>query len=548
MRKTHRYSLSIVFAVFFSGITAAQNAAEFPDTEAWQHRIGQVAFIHTDQFDSRSILLRDTITLAVIVAIDGRVESARALEGPKEFYAEAETLERKQQFKPFEKNGVPVRAAIKDYVRIAPPEQWSAQRVPFPEIKDWNSLRMTLSRTACYGTCPAYSVEVRGDGAVTYRGKGFVLITGEHHSRISKDTVQELFAKFRKADFFSLKDEYRAGITDNPTETTSIEFDGRKKQVIDYVGHYVGMPDVVGELEQSFDQLAETDKWIRETSETWPSLLEEHWNFKAKTEDNSELFASVVSRGSAELIDRFVAAGAPAVAISKSIYGLQSPLQSAAAKGNLDLVRRMLETHESIPASVLFQTLRAATQSGNLQLVLLLIEKGADVNGSPADPKDLGTVLMAAVQSGKADVVKEILLHRPDVNAAYYGGQTALTMALQRGSDHDYAPTIVKSLISNGANVSQTDEQGRTPIFAACNMPQAVRLLLAAGADVNARDKAGQTPLINCSYRKDFVAAMLEAGADPSLRDSHGETALDRARQMSSKDAAELIEAALKPK
>jgi len=71
-------------------------------------------------------------------------------------------------------------------------------------------------------------------------------------------------------------------------------------------------------------------------------------------------------------------------------------------------------------------------------------------------------------------------------------------------------------------------------------------LLVAAGANVNARDKADQTPLMNCSYRKDFLAAMLEAGADPSLRDRYGETALDRARRMSSKDAAEMIEEALK--
>jgi ankyrin repeat protein len=223
-------------------------------------------------------------------------------------------------------------------------------------------------------------------------------------------------------------------------------------------------------------------------------------------------------------------------------------LETAAAKGNLDLVRRMLDTRENVPAPVMFQTLRAAAQSGNLELVLFLIEKGADVNGSPADAKDFVTVLMAAVQSGKADVVKEILLHRPDVNATGNGGPTSLTTALQRGSDRDYAPTIVESLIAYGANVSQTDEQGRTPLFAACNTPQAVRLLVAAGADVNARDKAGQTPLMNCSYKKDFVAAMLEAGADPSLRDFRGETALDRARRMSSKDAAELIEAALKTK
>ena len=542
-----RDPLAVAFVIFIAAMGAAQQTpVEFPDTEALQHRVGHPAFIHTEHFDNRSIFVHDSITLSVIVSTDGHVESARSIEGPQEFYAEAETLERSQQFKPFEKNGVPVRAAIKDFVHLAPPEERLGQQVPFPEIKDWNSLRMTLSRTTCFGSCPGYSVEVRGDGTVTYHGKMFVLITGEHHSRISKKRVEELFANFREADYFSLKDQYRAGITDNPTETTFIEFDGRKKQVIDYVGRYVGMPDVVGELEQAFDQLAGTDKWIKETTETWPSLVAEHWDFKAKTAENAELFASVVSRGSNELVDQFVAAGAPPAAMSTSVYGRRSPLESAAARGNLDLVRRILSAHDDVPAPVMFQTLRAAAASGNLDLVRLLIKRGADVNGSPADPKDHGTVLMSATQSGKADVVKEVLLHRPDVNARSYGDQTALTTALQRGSDTNYSPAIVESLISYGADVSQTDEQGRTPLFAACSTPQAVKLLVAAGANVNARDKADQTALMNCAYRKDFVAAMLEAGADPSLRDRYGETALDRARRMSSKDAAEMIEAALK--
>src|SRR5215467_9823862 len=164
---------------------------------------------------------------------------------------------------------------------------------------------MTLSRTSCFGSCPSYSVEVQGDGAVTYRGNGNVLITGEHHSRISRKQVEQLLARFRQADYFSLKDQYTASITDNPTHTTAIEFDGLKKQVKDYVGIYEGMPDVVSELEIAFDQLSGTEKWIKGTSETLPSLAAEHWDFSANTSENAALFANVVSSGSKDLIDRF---------------------------------------------------------------------------------------------------------------------------------------------------------------------------------------------------------------------------------------------------
>jgi ankyrin repeat protein len=541
--------LAAILATTAPGYKAeAQTPIEFSDADVWRHRVSPVKFIHTDHFDRRTLFLHDTITLEITVGTDGVVESAHAVNGPKEFFAEAETMERSQRFKPFERDGIPVRATVIDYVRLAPPEQWAPQRTPFPKIKDWASLRMTLSRTTCFGTCASYSVEVRGDGEVTYHGNAFVLVTGEHHSRISRKHVEQLFAKFRQADYFSLKDEYKAPITDNPTETTSIEYDGLKKQVKDYAGSYEGMPDVVGNLENAFDELSGSEKWIKETSETWPSLIAEHWDFRANTNENAELFANVASSGSKELVERFMNAGAPAWGMSKPGHGQRSALESAAARQDVDLVRRVLEKENNIPPAVLFQALRAAARSGNLDLVRLLIEHGADVNGSPADSRDLETVLMAAAQSGKADVVDEILLHHPDVNAKAFAGQTALVLFLQHGGRTEDTEHIAKALVSHGARLDQVDEMGRTPLIAACMTPRALKVLVASGADVNARDGSGLTPLMHCSYMKDAVEALLEAGADPSLQDRNGMTAAQRARNLGSKETADLIDAAIKKK
>jgi cytohesin len=308
------------------------------------------------------------------------------------------------------------------------------------------------------------------------------------------------------------------------------------------------MPDAVGDLETEIDRIAGTQNWIKETPETLPALLAEHWNFKANTEENAALFANVIAQGSPELISQFMKGGAPALTITKSRLGTRSALEGAALKGNLDLVRQMLKGQDNLPEAVLFQALRAGAQSGNLDLVRFLIEQGADVNGKPADPQDQQTVLMSAVQSAKPEVVEEILLHNPDVNAKYYGGFTALTMFLQNGGNQAGAGDILKALIAHGANVSLRDEQGTTPIFHACMMPSAVGILVGAGADPNARDNSGQTALLRCVYNKDFVAALLQAGADPSIADRYGRTPLDAARSMSSKDSAALLEAALKGK
>ena len=169
---------------------------------------------------------------------------------------------------------------------------------------------MSLRRTLCLGSCPTYSVEIQGSGDVTYRGEENVLETGEHHATISRVVVSKLLQAFRDADYFSLKDGYSQRVTDCSTYTTSIEFDGYKKSVRDYVGAALGMPDVVTELEDKIDELGGTEKWLHETSVTWPALLAEHWNFRAATEDNRTLFASVAKRGSEELIKNFLVTGA----------------------------------------------------------------------------------------------------------------------------------------------------------------------------------------------------------------------------------------------
>ncbi len=185
----------------------------------------------------------------------------------------------------------------------------------FPEIKDWNSLRMGLKRGDCFGSCPEYSVEVHGDGTVEFDGEANVLIPGRHHAQISKQLVRDLLAYFEDAAFFSLNNRYVAMITDHPTYTTSIEFDGQGKSVEDYVGEAVGMPKSVEEIERAVDEFAGTEKWVKGNDQTGPALLAEKWDFRADTEENHILFASVAAHGSKELIQFFIAHGASASAM-----------------------------------------------------------------------------------------------------------------------------------------------------------------------------------------------------------------------------------------
>jgi hypothetical protein len=146
-----------------------------------------------------------------------------------------------------------------------PPE--GVRGAPAPALAPFPSTRgkpvvISLERTACFGRCPIYRVEIRGDGLVTYQGERFVAVTGRRTRRISPAAVRRLMAQFQAANFFALRDEYRAGMTDMPSRIVTLQIGGRGKRVVDYVGEEVGMPHSVTELEQAIDRVAGTAAWV----------------------------------------------------------------------------------------------------------------------------------------------------------------------------------------------------------------------------------------------------------------------------------------------
>src|SRR5258708_13538121 len=65
-----------------------------------------------------------------------------------------------------------------------------------------------MSRTACFGTCPVYDLELDGSGSVTYVGKKFVRVVGKRTAHIDPAKVAELIRQFHAINFFVLKDSY----------------------------------------------------------------------------------------------------------------------------------------------------------------------------------------------------------------------------------------------------------------------------------------------------------------------------------------------------
>ena len=129
---------------------------------------------------------------------------------------------------------------------------------------DKNSVNITMSRSACFGACPVYYLEIDGDGKVIYRGYKNVDITGDRISLIPVDKIRALVNQFNSLGYFNLKDRYdEANITDQASVQTSIRIDGIFKSVHHYLGT-VNSPELVKlrQLENMIDEVANSSQWV----------------------------------------------------------------------------------------------------------------------------------------------------------------------------------------------------------------------------------------------------------------------------------------------
>jgi ankyrin repeat protein len=147
--------------------------------------------------------------------------------------------------------------------------------------------------------------------------------------------------------------------------------------------------------------------------------------------------------------------------------------------------------------------LLAAAGRGSVREVTDLLESGASVNGTNLENK---TALMMAASAGHLDVVKLLLERGANVNirskgcpfvvsqlaSKRPGGWTALAAAASSGNSE-----VVRILLERGASVQAVADDQMSPLVAAINgrNPAIVHLLLQRGADVNAVNDSGYSML-----------------------------------------------------
>lgn len=253
-----------------------------------------------------------------------------------------------------------------------------------------------------------------------------------------------------------------------------------------------------------------------------------------------------------------------------------TPLMHAAAFGNIETLRLLLDTGADVNARNDFDATALLWCARDPERVRLLVERGADVN---AQSKQGRTPLMvASLRRGGADSVELMLAKGAGVNSKDSRGDSAIGLAASIGDVR-----IMRRLLAAGADVNAVNKRGMTPVNLAASgrSPEAVRLLiekgadvrtasntlsnsvrhgqilmiklaplhraaafgpaetvrdlLKAGADVNARDGRKLMPLsfavATDNPSLETVRLLLQAGADVNAGDNTGETALDWAEK-----------------
>ena len=184
--------------------------------------------------------------------------------------------------------------------------------------------------------------------------------------------------------------------------------------------------------------------------------------------------------------------------------------------------------------------LHYAAENNNVELLVALVNAGADVNSKIKDRLQSLTPLHYAVDGNAPEAINALIKAGADINVRDKDGYTPLHRALWRNSFE-----AIDALVDAGADLNARTVDGETPLIYAVtwmlaennealedaltydDMPDIVAYtigtLLASGADANARDKDEFTALHHaaCSNEEDavtIVSELIRGGADVNAK------------------------------
>jgi hypothetical protein len=158
--------------------------------------------------------------------------------------------------------------------RPNPPSPWEKTGVRIVNgVPQLGEVEIELERTECFGTCPAYSLRLSGDGTVSYTGKSYVRMKGEHTARFDPDRLLPLLERLQELDFLAANHTCSVHVVDNSHARIALRIGARANSAWDEIA---GLEDCVArlqaddaewhrkmfEVETAIDVLADSGFWI----------------------------------------------------------------------------------------------------------------------------------------------------------------------------------------------------------------------------------------------------------------------------------------------
>ncbi|XHF97076.1 hypothetical protein AWENTII_000679 [Aspergillus wentii] len=208
--------------------------------------------------------------------------------------------------------------------------------------------------------------------------------------------------------------------------------------------------------------------------------------------------------------------------IEAAQYG-DTPLCIASNKGHQKVVEILLRRR----AAVTPKALHSAAKAGNLQIVEILLDHGADINAFNISTSE-ETALFIAAKRGHEEVVNILLGHGAKVNTVNMFSQSALYSA-----SLNWKQKVVAILLEHGAATEPEDPSHGIALQAAAETGhlRIVEILLVHGANPNFQNGCGQTALHKAAGNghERIVGILLENGAGVGMQDYYECTALEAA-------------------
>lgn len=123
---------------------------------------------------------------------------------------------------------------------------------------------ITMHRTACFGRCPDYSIELHADGQTTYNGYRFTDHQGVYEKNIGAAKAAELIQQFKNYRVDTCQNEYRMLVSDLPGIIYTIRTGEDSKTIRN--AHFG--PGFLKTLAKSMDEAIKVDNSWKKVADT----------------------------------------------------------------------------------------------------------------------------------------------------------------------------------------------------------------------------------------------------------------------------------------